>query len=304
MFHEHLASSSLDSRIVQALQRDGRIGYQELARTLGASRATVADHMNRLLSNGAVRVFAAYDPSFLGQEVIAHLSIRVNGASLPVAKQIARRPEAVLVTCISGAWNLVAEVRVGNLRELDTLLSTVRQIATIEAIDSVLYSGELSGVFISRYDGVSTVDEIDRHLISLLQEDGRASYTRLADTVGLSIPAARARIQRLLGTGIIRIAAVELRGGGGRLLSLGLGLTLIDDGGETLTQLRAHDWIEFATPCVGRYDAVATMVGHSPKELLAQLDLLREMPGIRRLESWHHLELIKEDYSRQAQVSI
>ena len=52
-----------------------------------------------------------------------------------------------------------------------------------------------------------SLDAIDRALIGLLQEDGRLPYSRLARAVGLSEPATRQRVQRLIEEGTIQVVA-------------------------------------------------------------------------------------------------
>lgn len=51
------------------------------------------------------------------------------------------------------------------------------------------------------HDGL--VDDIDRKLIGCLLEDGRASYAAIGDVVGLSAPAVKRRIDRLVADGVI-----------------------------------------------------------------------------------------------------
>ena len=53
-----------------------------------------------------------------------------------------------------------------------------------------------------------TIDALDRAIIRQLQEDGRASYADLASVVGLSPPAVRQRMQRLMETGLLQVVAV------------------------------------------------------------------------------------------------
>lgn len=47
------------------------------------------------------------------------------------------------------------------------------------------------------------MDEIDRRIIALLIDDGRASYRELGDQVGLSAPAVKRRVDHLLEDGVI-----------------------------------------------------------------------------------------------------
>lgn len=52
--------------------------------------------------------------------------------------------------------------------------------------------------------GSVTLDPVDRKLLRLLQQDGRASFRALADAVQLSAPSVHARVQRLEKDGYIR----------------------------------------------------------------------------------------------------
>ncbi len=47
------------------------------------------------------------------------------------------------------------------------------------------------------------MDEIDRRIVALLIDDGRASYRELGERVGLSAPAVKRRVDRLLEDGVI-----------------------------------------------------------------------------------------------------
>jgi len=47
------------------------------------------------------------------------------------------------------------------------------------------------------------IDEIDRHIISLLVADARASYREIGEQVGLSAPAVKRRVDRLLDAGVV-----------------------------------------------------------------------------------------------------
>lgn len=47
------------------------------------------------------------------------------------------------------------------------------------------------------------LDEIDRRIVAWLQRDGRASYREIGSGVGLSAPAVKRRVDRLVGDGVI-----------------------------------------------------------------------------------------------------
>lgn len=52
------------------------------------------------------------------------------------------------------------------------------------------------------------MDDIDRHILQLLQEDGRAPFTQLAKKVGLSETAVRFRYKNLVEQGVVRTVSI------------------------------------------------------------------------------------------------
>lgn len=55
-----------------------------------------------------------------------------------------------------------------------------------------------------RNTAMADLDEIDREILRVLQDDGRRTFTALADDVGLSPPAVSDRMERLQELGVIR----------------------------------------------------------------------------------------------------
>ena len=289
----------IDTKLVRALQKAGRASYQELARELGLPRATVSARLRELLDSHTVRVVAAVDPAFLGQHVIAHVSVVASGPVRHIAQRLAEWSEAVLVSAVGGTHDLIAEIRVATHDELHAVLTQLREHPNVAYIDTLVYTRVVKGLFISQYAGEVTIDGVDTQLIEILQQDGRTSYRELAAAVGLTPTAVRSRDQRLLDARIIRISAVESRGAGGRQLSMGVGMNLSGDNDAVLELLRSSSHVEFVAQTVGRFDAIATLAAQSPRDLLAQLEEIRSLPGVSRTDSWLHLEVVKEDNARR-----
>jgi DNA-binding Lrp family transcriptional regulator len=60
-----------------------------------------------------------------------------------------------------------------------------------------------------RTDG-DLVDDIDRRLVALLQEDATTPYSALGQAVGLSAGAAHDRVRKLRATGVIRRTTIDV----------------------------------------------------------------------------------------------
>jgi len=287
-----------DAELIRALQEDGRASILSLAERVGQSRAVVAARLRTLLSDRTVRVVAAVDPVFLGQHVLAHVSIRTDGAVEVVAEHLRDMSETVLVSAVGGAHDIVTEVRVGSMSELHDLLARIRGSAGVLDINTIIYSTVIKGFFVSEYHGGVTLDGIDEALIEHLQSDGRMSFRALGEQVRLSPSAVATRVQRLIDAGVIKISAVKARGLAHRQLSMGVGMTLGDDDEAVIEELRRGRGVDFAARTLGRFDAVATLVEPSAGALYASLERLRALPGVTRIEAWLHLAVLKEDYAR------
>lgn len=286
-----------DADLIRALQEDGRASIRSLADRLSQTRAAVAARLRMLLDDRTVRVVAAVDPVFLGQHVLAHVSIRTEGAAGVVAAPLRDMTETVFVSSVGGAHDLVTEVRLGSMAELHDLLARIRALDGVLDINTIIYSTVVKGFFVSEYHGDITLDAIDEALIEQLQIDGRKSFRALGQAVRLSPSAVATRVQRLIDGGVIKISAVEARGLAHRQLSMGVGVNL-DDDTAIVQELRTGRGVDFAARTLGRFDIVATLVEPSAGALYASLERLRALPGVTRIEAWLHLAVLKEDYAR------
>ncbi|MFE2912192.1 AsnC family transcriptional regulator [Kitasatospora indigofera] len=141
------------------------------------------------------------------------------------------------------------------------------------------------------------VDEVDRTLLGLLQADGRASFAALAERVGLSQPATRARVLRLLQSGAVHVTGlVDSRAVGVRE-AVGVGLTVRGGASAAAAAAALLPGINYVAAGYGRFDVVCGVDASDRPALLATLDALRASAGVVRLESWYHLEIVKESYT-------
>ncbi|MEY9842192.1 Lrp/AsnC family transcriptional regulator [Streptacidiphilus sp. EB103A] len=131
------------------------------------------------------------------------------------------------------------------------------------------------------------LDAVDRTLIRRLQEDGRTSYTDLGREVGLSAPAVRTRVQRLMESGVLQIAAVT------DPLALGLPVMAllgikVDRNPREITDALGHiDSVIYLVATAGSFDLFAEVVCRTMDELSAVInDRIRTIPGVRGVESF------------------
>ena len=141
-----------------------------------------------------------------------------------------------------------------------------------------------------------TVDEIDRHIISLLQLDGRMSNVEVASMIGVAEATVRKRIDRLLADGIMRVLAIPAVDKLGleveTLIMLQAELSQVDRIAEQLASVKEVRAVKYAT---GEYDLIIEAVFPSDDELLRFLtSRLAGIKGVRATATSHILKTIKD----------
>lgn len=287
----------VDGAIAGLLEQDGRLTHLEIAAAVGLSRSAAATRVHRLLSTGQVVVRGVVHPAVLGRGALAHLGIVVAGRAAPIARALADRRDVAFLSLTSGSHGIVAELRAGSMSDIDRAIGEVRAVAGVVSVDTLSYVDVVRDVIGPVGEVGVTVDDVDRLLLRALQVDGRASYVELAAAVGLSAAGARRRVVRLVENNVVRVGAVVRHSGQDRQSALGLGIRLAGAPESVVTALRAMPAAIFVARVLGRCDVLATVRAFSAAQLVDVVDEIRALPGVTAVESWVHLDVVKENYA-------
>jgi DNA-binding Lrp family transcriptional regulator len=292
----------IDEAIVSLLEADGRLTHRDIAHRVGLSRSAAAARVQRLIESGQVVVRGVVHPAVLGRGAVAHVSVMVDGPSARIATVLARRDDVAFLSLTSGAYGLIAEVRVGSLRDVDCVIAELRAMVGVVGVDTLTYVEVLRDVVGPVGEVSVEVDKVDLALLRALQDDGRASYVDLAETVGLSPAGARRRVVRLVESQVVRIGAVVRHSGQDRQSALGLGIRLTGSADEVVSALLAMRSVIFVARTLGRFDLLATVRAFSAAQLIEIVDAVRALSGVGVVDSWVHLDVVKENYASGLQV--
>lgn len=214
----------LDFRLIAVLQRDGRASYARMAQQLGSAVATVRQRYERLVRDGYVHTVALVDPARLGRAVVCHLEVSTVGDVDAVVDQMTEIPEIAWLGVGLDYCTIFTQLSTTNHAALVTLINErIRPIPGVGNIISSIQLRSWSPTF--RYAGSSAtpdpddedsqpwagdpaglgIDDIDRGLLECLERDARMTVTAMTERVGLSVPAARQRLVKLLANRTARI---------------------------------------------------------------------------------------------------
>ena len=125
----------VNKKIIEQLQRDGRMSYATLAKKIGLSEAAARQRVQRMLDTGVMQIVAVTDPLTLGFHRQVMIGMKVEGDMRVVAEQIAGIPEVDYVVICAGSYDVLAELVCADDEHLLRLLND-----KIRAIPGVINS--------------------------------------------------------------------------------------------------------------------------------------------------------------------
>jgi DNA-binding Lrp family transcriptional regulator len=291
---------AVDAVLVRELQRDGRATFQALADRVGLSRTAVRARVQHLLETEVVRVVGIVHSAVIGAGATGHVLVAVDGAAREVAHAVARRAAVCFAALTAGPHDLVTQVRARDDEALATEVDEIRRtpgVRVAEVVRCVTTMRDANSVVRALAD--VTLDDIDWRLLRELQRDGRAPYTRLAGIIGLSQAATRARVVRLMRSGVIQVTGQADASALGATEVGGFGLVVSGPVRRVADAVARQEGVRYVATGFGRYDIVGEVEAAARADLVAILDAIRVVPGATVRESWHHLEVVKESYATE-----
>ncbi len=296
-----LSMDEFDEDLIRALQLDGRAQFSALAADLGVHRTLVAQRVHDLLASGEIRILAAVHPRAVGLPIQANLQLRISGPTSPVFERLSEFTNVVFLSEISGQSQAVVEVWAADREDVGRSVRAIQAIEGVVDMQFSLYDRVLRRLRLGEDPELSDLlfDDFDIALMAELQLDGRLTFGELARRTGRSASACRARVMRLLDSGVMRIGAVRSRRSTTSSVLSGVGIILRGDteGAAAAEELLLGiPTIEFAARTLGRYGLIATIAARSLADYTEIVRMIRAHPGVHLVETWMHAFVWLERY--------
>jgi DNA-binding Lrp family transcriptional regulator len=132
---------TLDSRIIELLMAEPRVGVLEASRRLGVARGTVQARLDRMQARGVITGYGPeIDPAALDHGVMAFitLEIRQAGGHDPVAARLADIAEVLEAHTITGAGDLLCRVVARSNSDLQRVIDAIVAIEAVVRTSTVI----------------------------------------------------------------------------------------------------------------------------------------------------------------------
>ena len=124
---------SLEERLIQHLQRDGRQTSEALAKKLKVSPSTVLRRIRQLTESGVVRIVAVVDLGVVGFPIVAVTGLDVEPGKLSrVVEALAERPAVKFASTTTGRFDILAFMRFRSNEEFTAFME--RELSAMEGI--------------------------------------------------------------------------------------------------------------------------------------------------------------------------
>jgi DNA-binding Lrp family transcriptional regulator len=315
---ETVALDSVDLKLIELLQADGRLSNRSMSKVVGLKEAAVATRIRSLTDQKVLGVSALIDWERAGYDWDYWLHIDVEGRAVQdVADEIAKFETVTSVQMIFGTADLVVHVVAqGRAAVSNFLAEELAQVDGIRALHSsvALETMKFNVQFASLpFDAtppklpnpIVEINEFDEEILMEFMRDGRQSHRQVARNLGVSDSTIRLRLGRMEGAKLVRMCAQvdPLRT---RLLRAWayVGISVVDaNKHDVCAQLAEIPEVIVLSLVTGKHDIFILAAASKRRRLLDVVARqIREIEGVHRTDLEEVIETVKFDF-RWARLS-
>jgi Lrp/AsnC family transcriptional regulator, regulator for asnA, asnC and gidA len=143
--------------------------------------------------------------------------------------------------------------------------------------------------------GARQIDALDQGIIEALQTNGRESFRRLADRLGVSEATVRARYTRLSAGDMLQVVAVTNPLGLGFEQAL-VGVKTAGSPEPVADEIAGWPEADYVVVTAGQYDVLVEIVAADRRELLDITNRMRAIDDVVSTETFLYLDMVKQLY--------
>lgn len=135
----------IDRQILEALKRNSRVKYTELARIVGVTEGAIRRRVDRLVESGVIKRFTveigATKPLL---KALVLISARTSHPLSTVSERVKKLHNVEAVYEVSGLYDIVAIIKGSDISDLNNCIDEIRKIDGVESTNTLVVLRESS----------------------------------------------------------------------------------------------------------------------------------------------------------------
>lgn len=128
---------SLDLKIIELLQQNGRIPYRDIARSINTPEATVRYRMKRLLDDGIINISAFINTGKIRYENVAYIELKVDPEFFETALEELVKMESIsYLSAVTGEFDIMLEYIYKDNEDLLSFINWLKKEDVITDLNS------------------------------------------------------------------------------------------------------------------------------------------------------------------------
>ena len=221
--------SELDSRILKILLKDGRTGYDPIAKECGEPKNKIWKRCKAMEKKGIIKgATVQINFGYFGYAALATLLISAEAQQMDQVMEVIKKiSEVRAYRQYNSIYNVRAVATLGDLNELDHVKNLIKRNLPTLGIRTFIWAGvknipenmnlscetkncqkspeETSQTILKTINKIK-IDDLDKQIVQKLTLNGRASFSTIAKEMGLSTDTVVKRYNKLRENGAIKVS--------------------------------------------------------------------------------------------------
>ncbi len=131
---------SIDTQIVNFLQKDGRMAFTEIAKRIGVAESTIRNRAQRLIDTGSIKIQAYLNPDKLGFRRMALVQLVLTDfqQAEELAQRLTQLESVSYVAIVTGRYDMHLEFAYDTLDDLYEFLAYLRSQSDVVDSETIV----------------------------------------------------------------------------------------------------------------------------------------------------------------------
>jgi Lrp/AsnC family transcriptional regulator, regulator for asnA, asnC and gidA len=298
----------IDKRILKSLLKDGRRSFTDIADENSTTKDVVWKRFREMEKKGIITgATIQYNYQSFGYDGLANIFLNVESQKINQAIESIRKNQKVLASRLYGStYNVWILAILRSLRDIEILKEAIRKQKQINEIKTCIWidvRNNPENIILTdpeihqaeenlfkksiEIENSLSIDETDSKIVEKLAENGRASFRKIGQEIGISTDTVTRRYEKLVKHNFIKVGIQvnPKKLGYQSLLIINVLLSSQDETKPAAEAISRIPGISYVVKTSGDYDLNFAATVKDCNDIIAIIEKLENTPNVRRIEA-------------------